>query len=113
MSWIETLMYLGMIHALIFGINGAETLFSRNNKEEKKKAFLDLVFVHWYMPFIFMALNIDGIFASFKLLFMSWPSNMEDLILSIIFRIAIIFCLIGSVFNILLIKEYLENSKKD
>ena len=63
------ILFFGVIGALFFGPGGLETLLSRNNKEEKKKAFFDLLGCHWYMPFVIMALHISGIYTSLELFF--------------------------------------------
>lgn len=110
--WKLYIMYIGLLAALMFGLGCFGILISRNNKEEQKKAFWGLVGCHWYMPFICMALCLDGIYASFELFSGSLPPSQNDFIFDVFCCILSLLCFIGLVYSIFLIKEYMENSKK-
>lgn len=109
------IVYIGLLVALVFGLSGFATLLSRDSdkKEDYKKTFWDLVGVHWYMPFVSMALCIDGIYASLGLFFESLPPSKEDFIFDILYCIFSVLSFIGLVYSFCLIREYMKNLTKD
>lgn len=107
------ILFFGVLSALFFGPGGLETLLSRNNKEEQKKVFFDLLGCHWYMPFVIMALHISGIYTSIELFFEMIPPSQEDFIFDIICCVFSVVCFIGLIYDICLIGEYMKTLIKD
>lgn len=107
MILIDLLIYIGIGSALFFGLTGVGIIFDcKKNKEKFKKILFDLFGACWQLPFVFMALCIDGIYVSLKYLSVCTPLNQEDLI------IIAISCIIGLVRWMFLIKEYMVQSTK-
>lgn len=111
--WKLCILYIGVFAALVFGLGGLEILLSRNYKEEQKKAYFELFGCYWYMPFVCIALIVDGIYTSLKVFFEKMPPSQEDFIFDIFSCILSILCLIGLAYNIYLMKEYMKNLIKD